>query len=142
MTIMAGMSIGEAAERSGCSVATVRHYEETGLLKGIGRTANGRRVYRWPDLHRLRFIRRCRDLGFGVKEIRTLLGADDHPSLDCLAVRDLAIAHVERLRIMRSEIDALERSLSSLADTCEAACRSGRSPACTIVEDLVAAQSR
>jgi hypothetical protein len=43
--IMTGMSIGQAAERSGCTVATVRHYEDEGLLKGIGRAPNGRRVY-------------------------------------------------------------------------------------------------
>lgn len=55
---MAGMSIGQAAERSGCTVATVRHYEDEGLLKGIGRAPNGRRVYGWPDIHRLRFVRR------------------------------------------------------------------------------------
>ena len=61
---MAGMSIGKASERSGCTPATIRFYEEQGLLGGIGRAANGRRVFGWPDVHRLRFIRRCRDLGF------------------------------------------------------------------------------
>lgn len=133
---MAGMSIGQAAERSGCTVATVRHYEEEGLLKAIGRAPNGRRVYGWPDVYRLRFVRRCRDLSFSIDDVRTLLGATDAPSPDCLAVRDMAAAHIDRLRVMRAEIDALERSLSSLANTCNEACSSGRSPSCTIVEDM------
>ena len=138
---MAGISIGEAAERSGCTVATVRHYEDEGLLKGIGRAPNGRRVYGWPDIHRLRFVRRCRDLGFSIEEVRTLVGATDAPSPDCLAVRDMAVAHMDRLRVMRAEIDALEQSLSSLANTCNEACATGRSSVCTIVEDLAATAS-
>ncbi len=138
---MADMSIGQAAERSGCTVATVRHYEDEGLLKAIGRASNGRRVYGWPDIHRLRFVRRCRDLGFSIGDVRTLLGAADAPSPDCLAVRDMAVAHIDRLRLMRAEIDTLERSLLSLANTCNEACATGRSPACTIVEDLGATAS-
>lgn len=138
---MAGMSIGQAAERSGCTIATVRHYEDEGLLKDIGRAPNGRRVYGWPDIHRLRFVRRCRDLGFSIDDVRTLLGATDAPSPDCLAVRDMAVAHIDRLRVMRAEIDALEQSLSSLANTCNEACATGRSPICTIVEDLGATTS-
>lgn len=138
---MSGMSIGQAAERSGCTVATVRHYEDEGLLKGIGRAPNGRRVYGWPDIHRLRFVRRCRDLGFSIDDVRTLLGATDAPSPDCLAVRDMAVAHIDRLRVMRAEIDALEQSLSSLANSCNVACENGRSPVCTIVEELGATTS-
>ncbi len=138
---MAGMCIGQAAERSGCTVATVRHYEDEGLLKGIGRAPNGRRVYGWPDIHRLRFVRRCRDLGFSIDDVRSLLGATDALSPDCLAVRDMAVAHIDRLRVMRAEIDALEQSLSSLANTCNEACATGRSSVCTIVEDLAATAS-
>ena len=133
---MSGMSIGQAAQRSGCTIATVRFYEETGLLRPVDRAVNGRRVYGWPEVHRLRFIRRSRDLGFSVEDVRALLGASDAPSPDCLAVRDMAVAHLERLQIMRTEIDARERSLTSLTNTCNEACKGGRSPACTIVEDL------
>lgn len=138
---MAGMSIGQAAEKSGCTVATVRFYEEAGLMRAVDRAANGRRVYGWPEVHRLRFIRRSRDLGFSVEDVRALLGVTDKPSPDCLAVRDMAVAHIERLRVMRAEIDAMERSLTGLANTCNAACKSGRSPACTIVEDMGAPSS-
>lgn len=138
---MSGMSIGKAAERSGCTVAAVRHYEAEGLLKRVSRAANGRRVYGWPEIHRLRFVRRCRDLGFGLDEVKALVGATDAESPDCLAVRDLAVNHIDRLQKLRSEIELLEQSLSTLAATCDAACAEGRSPACTIVGDLGAAAS-
>lgn len=138
---MSGMSIGKAAERSGCTVAAVRHYEAEGLLQRVSRAANGRRVYGWPEIHRLRFVRRCRDLGFALAEVKALVGATDAESLDCLAVRDLAVSHMERLRTLRSEIEALEQSLSTLAATCNAACAAGRSPACPIIGDLGAAAS-
>jgi len=138
---MSGMNIGKAAERSGCTVVAIRHYEDEGLLSDIGRAPNGRRVYGWPDVHRLRFIRRYRDLGFKIDDLRTLMRATDMPSPDCLAVRDLAVAHIDRLRTMREEIDALERSLSSLAASCNQACAAGRSPDCKIVEGLSAASA-
>lgn len=141
MGIMAGMSIGQAAGRSGCTVATVRHYEAEGLLKGVGRAPNGRRVYGWPEVQRLRFIRRSRDLGFTIDDVRALLGVTDKPSPDCLAVRDIAVAHIERLHVMRAEIDVMERSLTALANTCNEACKAGRSPSCTIVEDMGAPSS-
>jgi DNA-binding transcriptional MerR regulator len=136
---MSGMTIGQAAEKSGCTVPTVRFYEEAGLLRPVDRAANGRRVYGWPEVHRLRFIRRSRDLGFSVEDVRALLGVTDAPSPDCLALRDMAVAHIERLTVMRAEIDAMERSLTALANTCNDACKAGRSPACTIIEDMGAA---
>ena len=136
--VMSGMSIGKAAERSGCTIAAIRHYEEIGLLGGVSRASNGRRVFGWPDVHRLRFIRRCRDIGFGLDEVGALVGGANGQAPDCLAVRDLALAHVERLQVMRAEIEALERSLSSIAATCNEACANGRSPACKIVDDLSA----
>ncbi|KAF0180777.1 MAG: MerR family transcriptional regulator, partial [Caulobacteraceae bacterium] len=60
----AGMTIGDAAARTQCTTATIRYYEEIGLLRPVGRGANGRRAYGHPEIHRLRFIRRCRDLNF------------------------------------------------------------------------------
>lgn len=134
--VMSGMSIGKASERSGCSVAAIRHYEEIGLLNDVDRASNGRRVYGWPEVHRLRFIRRCRDLGFGLDDVRGLVGGLNSKAPDCLAVRDLALVHVEKLHTMRSEIDALERSLTSIAATCSKACIEGRSPDCKIVDEL------
>jgi MerR family copper efflux transcriptional regulator len=138
---MSGMSIGKASDRSGCTPATIRFYEEEGLLRPIARGANGRRVYGWPDVHRLKFVRRCRDLGFPLEEVRDLLSAVDARAPDCLVVRDLARKQIDVLRVRRQELDALEGSLSALAKTCDTACRTGRSPDCKIIEQLQGAAS-
>ena len=71
-----------------------------------------------------------------MTEVRRLVGVGDAP--DCLDVRDLALLHVERLRAMRREMEALEQTLSSMAQRCDAACKTGQSLDCRIVEELVA----
>lgn len=134
-----GMTIGLAAEKTSCSVATIRYYEEIGLLGRIGRTTNGRRAYGWPDIVRLRLIRRLRDLGFGIDAVRTLIEAMHSPdSAACLDVRDLALSHVEIIRTKRAELDALEAMLTDLAASCSDACRNGYSPDCRIIEGMSA----
>lgn len=129
-----GMTIGLAAEKTGCSVATLRYYEEIGLLGRIGRAANGRRTYGWPDIGRLRLIRRLRDLGFGIDAVQTLIEAmHSLDSAACLDVRDLALGHIDVIRAKRAELDVLEATLIDLAASCSDACRNGHSPDCTII---------
>lgn len=134
-----GMTIGLAAEKTDYSIATIRYYEEIGILGKIGRTANGRRAYGWPDIGRLRLIRRLRDLGFGIDAIRTLIEAMHSPNPSaCLEVRDLALCHMDVIRAKRAELDALEATLSDLAASCSDACRNGHSPDCTIIAVMCA----
>lgn len=74
------------------------------LLKGIDRAPNGRRVYGWPDVQRIRFIRCCRDLWLGVQEVRTSLGETEEASPDSDAVRDLPVTHIKRLQAEPEDI--------------------------------------
>jgi len=67
------LSIGEAARRTGCSVATIRFYEEMGLIPEAGRTAGGRRVFTRPGVERLRLIRRLRSMEFSIEAIKERL---------------------------------------------------------------------
>ncbi len=68
------MNIGEASRQSAVSAKMIRHYETLGLLPQVPRTESGYRQYDDATVHTLRFIRRARDLGFGLPEIETLLG--------------------------------------------------------------------
>jgi|CXWL01.1.fsa_nt_gi DNA-binding transcriptional MerR regulator len=129
------ISIGEAAIRSGITVATIRYYEEVGLIPAAKRTTGGRRVYSRPDVDRLRLIRRLRSMEFGLDTIKDLLTAMAGGG-SCLDVRDVAKSHLEILRRRRVELDALERTLAGMAVTCSESCADGPSPDCTLVGDL------
>jgi DNA-binding transcriptional MerR regulator len=67
------MQIGEAAERVGLSIRTIRHYEDAGLIVPSARSEGGFRLYTEPDLDRLRVVKRMKPLGFTLEEMRDLL---------------------------------------------------------------------
>jgi DNA-binding transcriptional MerR regulator len=133
------MSIGEAARRSGSSVPTVRYYEEIGLLRAVDRGANGRRVYGWPQVSRLTFIRRSRDLGLSIDEIKTMLEVSDGRT-DCGGAREVIVTHLAAVQQRRAELEALEVSLQSMADRCGATCAGEASISCTIFDDVLPAK--
>jgi len=129
------MNIGEASAASGVSVKMVRYYEQIGLLPATRRTEAGYRVYDPDAIHRLRFIRRARDLGFSMVEISRLLalwGDDQRASADVKAV---ALAHVVELERKIAEMTAMKRTLEHLAHNCHGDHR----PHCPILEDLAGA---
>jgi DNA-binding transcriptional MerR regulator len=107
------MQIGEAAERVGLSIRTIRHYEEAGLVVPSARSEGGFRLYTEPDLDRLRVVKRMKPLGFTLEEMRDLLGI-----LDALATtygeerktlrQRLASFHTaaqDRVHVLRKQLD-------------------------------------
>nr|WP_269780361.1 Cu(I)-responsive transcriptional regulator [Methylobacterium sp. Leaf118] len=126
------VTIGEAAKASGVSAKMIRYYEETGLLGAPERTASGYRLYGESDLHALRFVRRARDLGFSMQEITELLALWHDRSRASAAVKTVALAHVADLRRRISELEAMARTLETLAERC---CGDAR-PDCPILDDL------
>lgn len=103
------MRIGEAAERVGLSIRTIRHYEDAGLIIPSARSEGGFRLYTDADLERLAMVKRMKPLGFSLDEMRTLLavldslvtaGAADRPTLlDRLDLfHTVAATRVETLR--------------------------------------------
>jgi MerR family copper efflux transcriptional regulator len=131
------MNIGEASAASGVSVKMARYYEQIGLLPAAQRSQAGYRVYDADAIHRLRFIRRARDLGFSIAEITRLLalwGDDQRASADVKAV---ALAHVKELERKITEMTAMKRTLEHLARHCHGDDR----PHCPILEDLAGAGS-
>jgi DNA-binding transcriptional MerR regulator len=130
------LTIGALARETGCTVPTVRYYEEIGLLPRAGRSAGGQRVYAPADLERLSFIRRCRDFGFSIEQIAEFVALVGSPQRDCTAARDLAQVHLDSVRRKLKELRALERSLKDYVDSCTAECAGGPASACVILDDL------
>jgi MerR family transcriptional regulator, copper efflux regulator len=130
------LSIGQLAKAAGVTTPTIRYYEEIGLLPKARRTAAGQRVYADGGVERLTFIRRCRDFGFSIEEVRVLAGLSISPVLDCSQVRDLTRTHLSEVRARLEELKALEISLESFASKCDAACAGGPARDCVVFEDL------
>lgn len=126
------MNIGEAAAASGVSAKMIRHYEEQGFVPKAGRTVAGYRVYRENDVHALRFIRRSRDLGFSLKEIKDLLGLWNNRRRASADVKRMAEKHVEELDARIAEMQAMRRTLVNLTEHCHGDAR----PDCPILDDL------
>ena len=108
------MNIGEAARNSGVSAKMIRHYEEIGLLPKPGRTSSGYRRYGEEEVHVLRFVRRARDLGFSLPEIKTLLGLWGNRRRASADVKRLAQKHIDDLDRRLRELD-VQHTLTSAA---------------------------
>lgn len=130
------LSIGEVAERTGCSVPTIRFYEEIGLIPIAARTEGGRRTYSESDAKLLTFIRRCRDFGFPVEQVRDLVSLSTSRDRNCFEARDLAAEHLRSVREKIAEMKALERSLEVFVERCDIECAGGPAAECVILEDL------
>lgn len=130
------LSIGAVAKQTGCTVPTIRYYEEIGLLPPVGRTGSGQRNYGDAALRRLAFIRRCRDFGFSIDQVRELVGLVDQPDKPCIEVREIAALHLIDVRRKLDQLRALEASLDAFVCSCDTACAGGRAVDCTILEDL------
>lgn len=125
-------NIGEAAELSGVSAKMIRHYESIGLIPEAGRTFAGYRIYSDADVHRFRFIKRARALGFSIKQIEALLGLWNNRSRASSEVKKLAQAHADELSLKIAEMQAMQRTLQDLASRCHGDDR----PECPILDDL------
>jgi Cu(I)-responsive transcriptional regulator len=126
------MNIGQAAASSGVSAKMIRHYEESGFIPRAKRSDAGYRVYAEADIHALRFIRRARDLGFSLKEIKTLLGLWGNRKRESGDVKRLALQHVAELDARIAEMRAMRKTLAELARHCHG----DRRPSCPILDDL------
>lgn len=126
------MNIGAAAERSDVSAKMIRYYESVGLLPEAARRANGYRDYDDADVAILQFVRRGRDLGFSLGEIRELLALWQDRRRPSRDVKRLAEAHVADLRRRITDMTAMADTLQHLSRSCHGDDR----PDCPILEDL------
>lgn len=125
-------TIGEASAESGVSAKMIRHYEAMGLIPAAARTESNYRLYSNEDVHRLRFIKRARLLGFSMKQIEVLLGLWADPGRSSREVKALALAHADELEARIREMAAMRDTLLDLARHC----RGDSRPDCPILADL------
>ena len=126
------LSIGELGRRTGTKVETIRYYERIGLLMAPARTEGNYRAYGEAELNRLSFIRRARDLGFSIEQVRDLLALSDRRDQSCATVDELTRAHLVEVEGKIADLEALRRELSALLSQC----RQGTISDCLIIEAL------
>ena len=113
------IAIGEAARQSGVPIETIRYYEREGVVPAPQRAANGRRVYSEREVGRLRFIKRCRDLGFSITEAKDLLSLSEGENDNCAMVKNIGTTHLSAVRSKITELKALEAALEQLTANCK-----------------------
>lgn len=126
------MNIGEAAAASGVSAKMIRYYEEIGLVMPERRTSSNYRVYGENEVHRLRFVRRARTLGFSLEETERLLGLWSDTTRKNDDVRAVALDHLKELEEKMEAMRAMADTLKNLVDHCQ----NGNRPDCPILDNL------
>jgi MerR family transcriptional regulator, mercuric resistance operon regulatory protein len=131
------LSIGALSRRTAVNIETIRYYERIKMLPAPQRTASGRRVYGPAETRTLVFIRRSRELGFTLNEIRALLALSAKSGQGtCAEVRDLAAGHLGEVRAKIADLRAMERVLADAVRRCD----SGEAPGCPLIETLSKAE--
>lgn len=123
---------GEIATASGVNGETIRYYEKIALMPKTMRGDNGYRLYQEKHLKRLQFIRRCRELGFSLKEIRELLSLVDKKTYTCAEVQERTMKHLEDVKSKMRDLKKMERSLKKMVSECDG----GLVPECPIIDML------
>ena len=129
---MSALTIGKVARQTHCNIETIRYYERESLLPAPQRTPGGHRLYNDAMIKRLVFIRRSRELGFSMAEIRQLLSVVDGDVISCEKVKGIAENHLDDIKTRIADLRKMQRILSELSQQC-----SGENvPQCPIIEVL------
>lgn len=127
-----GLTIGKLSNATGTKPVTIRFYEKSGLLGKPDRTGGNYRAYGQADLDRLSFIRRARNLGFSIEQVRALLTLSDDAKQDCARVDEIAGEHLREVERKLADLKALRRELKAVITSCSG----GTVGDCRIIETL------
>lgn len=130
-------TIGELGKATGTKVETIRYYERIGLLPKPSRTGGNYRSFGKAELGRLSFIRRARDLGFSLDQVRALLNLSDDADRDCTTVDKLAKQHLAEVERKIADLKALHQELTALVRSCDG----GVVADCRIIQALAPLQA-
>ena len=129
----AAFSIGEVCRRTGVNIETIRYYERIKMLPPPLRAPNGRRVYGPAETRALAFIRRSRELGFTLVQIRALLALSAEGGQEvCAEVRRIAADRLDEVRAKIADLRAMEHVLADAVRRCDA----GEIPECPVIDAL------
>jgi Cu(I)-responsive transcriptional regulator len=125
--------IGDLAKHAGVKVVTIRYYEQVGLLPPCERSSGNYRVYASEHLGRLRFVRRCRELGFSLEQIKEMLLLSNTGSPTCAEVCNVAANHLRDVESKIADLKRLASELQLIRSSCN-----GRRPSreCRIIAAL------
>lgn len=123
--------IGELSRESAVNLETIRYYERIGLLQPPARNASGYRTYQADAVRRLSFIRRGRELGFSIEQLRTLLELADHPHSPCAEADQLARTHLQQVDARIADLQQMRNVLQNLVG-----CSSDSAEHCRLLETL------
>ncbi len=129
--------IGALAARTRCNIETIRFYEKIGVLPRPARTEGGHRAYGRSHVERLTFIRRARELGFTLDEVRALLQLAAASDVPCADVKDLAVTHLAEVRTKIADLRAMQKALTVLIGQCDARGDAPDQPGCPLIETLL-----
>ena len=127
-----GLSIGKLSQLTGVNIETIRYYEKVKVLPVASRAENGRRMYGPTERRILAFVRRSRELGFSLDEVRALLRLGGPEKASCREVREIAAHHLDDIRAKIGDLRKLERLLTKTV----AQCTGTTAPECPVLDIL------
>ena len=126
------MNIGEVSKLSNVNSKMIRRYEELGIIPKAGRNLSGYRTYSEKDVHVLKFVKKARDLGFSMKDVKQLLSLWRNKSRSSAQVKSMAQKHQQELTKKLKEIQAMLSTINKLVHCC----RGDDKPDCPILDEL------
>jgi len=134
------ISIGGLSKATGVNIETIRYYERIGIIPAPPRTEAGHRIYDAHHTGRLNFVRRGRQLGFTLDQVRTLLNLADGGGDSCAKVKAMTLEHLADVEQKISDLQSLAEVLSAHATQCDGDLGDGdEAPACPLIDTLYAA---
>lgn len=125
-------TIGKLASQTGVNIETIRYYEKESILPAPPRTEGGHRLYGEGHLKRLMFVRRSRELGFSLDEIRELLRLVDEKTYTCAEIAALSQKHLDNVTAKIKDLKKIERHMKDML----AQCSKDNAPDCAILDVL------
>lgn len=118
LTRARGVTAGQLAKAASVNLETIRYYENIGIMPPPPRTQSGHRSYDETHIKRLAFIRRARDLGFSIEDVRALLALANPEHTSCAEVKDIAVTHLMQVRSKLVDLAKLESILATTISKC------------------------